>query len=163
MNPNQRRQRSYFEQQSTQANDPNFYRSMTDEDLRRQVRRIVKDIRNCTITQQDMIYFLNDRIRSACVTTSYNEWRKAQAIADGMKYYIDNELSKYKFSPENNNNIIERNNFCVNALTEHTTRSYIWYCCWIMFSNITRCTTTEEVQAELNKILGLNIDSFKYL
>ena len=113
MNPNQRRQRSYFEQQRTQANDPNFYRSMTDEDLRRQVRRIVKDIRNCAITQQDMIYFLNDRIRSACVTTSYNEWRKAQAIADGMKYYIDNELSKYKFSPENNNNIIERNNFCV--------------------------------------------------
>ena len=41
-----RRNISYFAEERGRNNNPNFFVNMRDEDLRRQVKRIIKDMRN---------------------------------------------------------------------------------------------------------------------
>ena len=64
---------SYFTEERLRNNNPNFFVNMRDEDLRRQVKRIIKDMRSNTIEEQDYIYFRNDKIISACLTESYSQ------------------------------------------------------------------------------------------
>lgn len=158
-NNNQKRNRSYFEQQRIQMNDPNFYNGLTDEELRRQVKRIVRDIRNGNITQQDMIYFKNDRIISACIYVSYEESRKANIIAEALRYYNDTELNKNSLNGYNNQ-IMSKRNYCTNAYNEFSIKASIWNECWIMFDGITK---GYDIAYMLNHISNIDIGLFKYI
>ena len=51
---------SYFADERGRNNNPNFFINMKDEDLRRQVKRIIRDIKNMTIEEQDLNYFKAD-------------------------------------------------------------------------------------------------------
>ena len=57
-----KRNLSYFAEEARRNNNPNFFVNMRDEDLRRQVKRIVRDMRNSNIEEQDFVYFKNDKI-----------------------------------------------------------------------------------------------------
>ena len=75
-----KRNLSYFAEEARRNNNPNFFVNMRDEDLRRQVKRIVRDMRNSNIEEQDFVYFKNDKIISACLTESYDQWKSAETI-----------------------------------------------------------------------------------
>ena len=62
---------SWFAEERKRNNNPNFYDKMDARDLERNVKRIVRDMRNGNIDEQDYIYFSNLRIISACINVSY--------------------------------------------------------------------------------------------
>lgn len=157
-NNNQRRNKSYFEQQRIQFNDPNFYKRLTDDELRRQVKRIIRDIRNGNITQQDMIYFQNDRIISACICESYEQSRKANIIAEALKYY--NMALSTNSIAINNSEINARSAYCANTLNEFSNKATVWYECWKMFDSISKGC---DIAYALTHISNLNLEWFKYL
>ena len=75
---------SYFAEERQRNNNPNFYVRMRDDELRRNVKRIIRDIRNGVIDPQDFIYFKNDKIISACITESYQQYRSAEVIMTSL-------------------------------------------------------------------------------
>lgn len=80
---------SYFEEERSK-NNANFYERMDDRQLRKLVRRIVKDIYNGLIKEQDYVYFMNDRIMSACLYVASTEAMKHFVIADSLQDYVNN-------------------------------------------------------------------------
>lgn len=162
MNNNQRKQKSYFEQQRISMNDPNFYKALTDQELRRQVKRIIRDIKNGSIAQQDMIYFKEPRIISACISVSYEESRKAGIITEALKYYNDTELSKYPLSP-NNSYANTKRKYCTDLYTEMCIKANVWNECWRMFDAISKEPNVNNIPYMLNYICNINSDWFRYL
>ena len=97
---------SYFTEERLRNNNPNFFVNMRDEDLRRQVKRIIKDMRSNTIEEQDYIYFRNDKIISACLTESYSQWKSAETIKNALAYYFRTIISSIN-NPEAKEKLIQ--------------------------------------------------------
>ena len=68
---------------------------MDARDLERNVKRIVRDMRNGNIDEQDYIYFSNVRIISACINVSYREMRNANVTVLALQNYNSSYLYKY--------------------------------------------------------------------
>ena len=126
---------SYFAEETGRNNNPNFYVNMRDEDLRRQVKRIVRDMRNSNIEEQDYIYFKNDRIISACITESYEQWKSAETVRNALAYYFNVPLSNGML-PYPNINLWEERTTVSNELGKVTNKATLWSIAYRIFFDI---------------------------
>ena len=126
---------SYFAEQRGRNNNPNFYVSMRDEDLRRQVKRIVRDMRNSNIEEQDYVYFKNDKIISACITESYEQWKSAETIRNALTYYFNVPLSNGTLLYPNIN-LWEERSIVSNELGKVTNKATLWNIAYRIFIDI---------------------------
>lgn len=86
----QQRRNSYFaEKRSTNA-DPNFFNKQDPDTIRSNVRRILKDIVNGNIIDEDYIYFKNNNVLAACLAESYEQATTAFTTANALRYYKNN-------------------------------------------------------------------------
>ena len=148
---------SYF---AENRNDPNFYVRMRDEDLRRQVKRIVKDMRNALIDEQDYTYFTSDKIISACITESYKQWKTAEATRKALTHYFNVVLAQQGMVQYPNVNIYEERNIVGNELAKVTNRAALWQTAYHIFNDITNCTTTAQIGAAISNLYGFDIRLF---
>lgn len=90
---NNNKKRSYFEDKRSQNNNPNFFRHVPFEELKRNVKRIVKDIKFDNIKHQDYQYFTNKNVLTACYFEAYSQWRTATVTYNALSYYISNVVN----------------------------------------------------------------------
>ena len=146
-----RRGISYFAEERGRNNNPNFFVNMRDEDLRRQVKRIVRDMRNSNIEEQDYVYFKNDRIISACITESYDKWKSAETIKNALAYYFNVPLANGVL-PFPNVNLWEERTIVSNELGKVTNKATLWSIAYRTFLDISNGADIGTAISNLYKI-----------
>lgn len=150
------RRQSYFEEQVMRAHDPMFFKAMLDEDIRRQVPRIVRDIRNCNIPDQYLNYLTQDRIISACIYVAQGQYNNALITVKALQFYIEKELTPQKIYANVDLNV-ERQR-ASNLLSIATNKMLVWDACCRMFDGIQR---GYDIKYMLGFILVLDQNMFK--
>ena len=120
-----RRNISSFAEERSRNRNPNFYVNVRDEDLRRNVKRIIRDIKNNNIEDQDLVYFQNDRIISACITESTAQWRSAETIKNALMHYNNTVLIPNNLPYVSCQIWDERANVC-NELGKYANKASLW-------------------------------------
>lgn len=127
---------SWFAEERRRNNNPNFYDKMDTRDLERNVKRIVRDMRNGNIDEQDYIYFANTRIISACINVSYKEMRNANIEMAALQNYNSTYLYNMGMSFPNNDTIMEDRQIAANLININANKAGIWGQCYIIFTCI---------------------------
>ena len=89
---NKKGSESYFGEMRTGYSNPNFFNNIALDVIRRNVKRIVKDIKYDNISDMDYIYFNNERVMSACLEESYNQMRIAHTLNNALHVYLNSFL-----------------------------------------------------------------------
>lgn len=119
-----RRGISYFAEERTRNNNPRFYEKLEDRDLRRQVKRIAKDIKNGLIEEQDYIYFKNPKILSACISVAREEWLNATVTAEALSMYLNSPI--YSSFSLYNYDINQKRISASNELNRLSVKANVW-------------------------------------
>ena len=128
---------SYFAEERNR-NNPNFFNNMKDEDLRKQVSRIIRDIKYGNLESTDFAYFQQQKIISACITESWSRWVRTETVRNALTYYLTVPLaSGFVPYPETMNLADERIN-ATNELGSYTNRANVWRICYQTFVDISR-------------------------
>ena len=128
---------SYFADERGRNNNPNFFINMKDEDLRRQVKRIIRDIKNMTIEEQDLNYFKADKILSACLSESYIQFKEAETLLNALTSYINGPLAFGPLDPRIN--IWEERNNASNIISKVSNRLIVWRTAYYIFTEVITC------------------------
>ena len=142
---------SYFADERGRNNNPNFFINMKDEDLRRQVKRIIRDIKNMTIEEQDLNYFKADKILSACLSESYIQFKEAETLLNALTSYINGPLAFGPLDPRIN--IWEERNNASNIISKVSNRLIVWRTAYYIFTEIQQGA---EIHLALSNILALD-------
>lgn len=142
---------SYFAEKRGRENNPNFFVNMRDEELRRDVKRIVRDMRNSNIEEQDYVYFKNDKIISACITESYDQWKSAETIKNALSYYFNVPLTNGAL-PYPNVNLWEERTIVSNELGRMTNKAALWNIAYKIFIDISNGADIGAAISNLYKI-----------
>ena len=126
---------SYFAEKRGQNNDPNFFNRVPLDEIRKNVKRIIKDIRFDMIQEQDYIYFHNPQILQACISEAQDNYNSCIILCNSLNFYI-NECLNRGIKPFPSSNIMEER---IRASKEQITqnmRAKYWYDIWQMFNAI---------------------------
>ena len=80
---------SFFAEQRQSNANPNFINRIDERLLRSNVKRIVKDIADNLIADEDYMYFKNDKVIDACLQVAYNNWRLNYTIKNALETYAN--------------------------------------------------------------------------
>jgi hypothetical protein len=83
---------SYFAEKRQMNNDPHFFDRLPPDELKRNVKRIVKDIKFDNIIDNDYIYFTNANIITACKAESYQQYIDALVLSTALYSFIMKDL-----------------------------------------------------------------------
>ncbi len=142
---------SYFADERGRNNNPNFFINMKDEDLRRQVKRIIRDIKNMTIEEQDLNYFKADKILSACLSESYIQFKEAETLLNALTSYVNGPLAFGPLDPRIN--IWQERNNASNIISKVSNRLIVWRTAYYIFTEIQQGA---EIHLALSNILALD-------
>ena len=85
---------SYFAEKRGQNNDPNFFNRMPIDEIRKNVKRIIKDIRFDLIQEQDYNYFHSQQIIQACISEAQENYTSSMILCNSLNFYINECLNK---------------------------------------------------------------------
>ena len=85
---------SYFAEKRGQNNDPNFFNRIPLDEIRKNVKRIIKDIRFDMIQEQDYNYFHSSQIIQACIAEAQENYISSVTICNSLNFYINECLNK---------------------------------------------------------------------
>ncbi len=114
------------------SNNPNFFTFMGIDDLRRNVKRIIKDAKMDIISEQDYIYFSNEKVISACISESKEMYTKAGVTCMALNYYI-NQILRYNATPYPGMNISEEITIATKEASIQTARYNNWLVAYNVF------------------------------
>lgn len=124
--------KSYFEEKRGQYSDPNFFnRPQAIDDINKNVKRIIKDIKYGLINDSDYIYFTNPNVISACVQIAFTNWVEAATITNALNYYINVGLAN-GYNPIGGDKIVETNNAGI-AQIKYNSMAETWRVIYQMF------------------------------
>lgn len=117
---------SYFAEKRGQNNDPNFFNRIALDEIRKNVKRIIKDIRFDMIQEQDYNYFHNPQILQACIAEAQENYTSCVVICNSLNFYINECLNKgIKTFPSSN--IMEERMYASNEQIKQNMRAKHWY------------------------------------
>jgi len=126
---------SYFTEKRGQNNDPNFFNRVAIDDIRRNVKRIIKDIRYDLIQPQDYNYFRNPQVLQACIAEAQDNYVQATILSNSLNFYINEALNKnVKMFPSMD--IIQERVFASQQQIVQNARSKNWGAILSMFTNV---------------------------
>lgn len=123
---------SYFAEKRGQNNDPNFFNRVPLDEIRKNVKRIIRDIRFDMIQEQDYIYFHNSQILQACIFEAQQNYITSATICNALNFYI-NECLNRGCKPFPSNSIVEERIRASNEQIIQNIRCKHWYNIWQMF------------------------------
>ncbi len=85
---------SYFAEKRGQNNDPNFFNRIPIDEIRKNVKRIIRDIKNDMIQEQDWNYFHSSQILQACISEAQENYTSALVTCNSLNFYINEGLNK---------------------------------------------------------------------
>ena len=123
---------SYFAEKRGQNNDPNFFNRVPLDEIRKNVKRIIKDIRFDMIQDQDFNYFHNPQIIQACIAEAQENYISCVTICNSLNFYINECLNKgIKTFPSSN--IMEERMYASREQIVQNMRAKHWYSILQMF------------------------------
>lgn len=153
---------SYFAEKRGQNNDPNFFNRIPLDEIRRNVKRIIRDIKMDNIQDQDYNYFYNSQVIQACIAEADENCMRATIIANSLNFYINESLNKgIKLFPSTDINI-ER----FAASNEHTiqnSRSKNWFTIKQIFIGIANGCYGNDIRTALLPISMLDKNELNWL
>lgn len=126
---------SYFAEKRGQNNDPNFFNRISIDELRKNVKRIIKDIRFDMIQEQDYIYFHNPQILQACIVEAQENYMSCLIICNSLNFYINECLNK-GVKPFPSSNIMEERIYASKEQITQNMRANHWCNILQMFTAI---------------------------
>jgi len=126
---------SYFAEKRGQNNDPNFFNRIPLDEIRKNVKRIVKDIRFDMIQEQDYNYFHSPQIIQACIAEAQDNYNSSVVICNSLNFYI-NECLNRGIKPFPSSNILEERIRASNEQVVQNMRAKHWYAILKMFEAI---------------------------
>lgn len=123
---------SYFAEKRGQNMDPNFFNRIPLDEIRKNVKRIIKDIRFDMIQEQDYNYFHNPQILQACIAEAQENYTSSMVICNSLNFYINESLNKgIKSFPSTN--IMEERIYASKEQIMQNMRVKHWYTILNMF------------------------------
>lgn len=126
---------SYFAEMRIAKNDPNFFMRMNVDEIRKSVKRIIKDIKFDNIQDQDYSYFINTNVMSACLCESYEQWYSASVILNALNYYINDGLGN-GYRPYKSTDITNERAKASAEQLKQNARCYLWMHIYLLFYSI---------------------------
>lgn len=116
---------SYFAEKRGQNNDPNFFNRMPIDEIRKNVKRIIKDIRFDLIQEQDYNYFHSQQIVQACISEAQENYTSSMILCNSLNFYINECLNKgIKAFPSSN--ILEERIYASKEQVVQNMRAKYW-------------------------------------
>jgi hypothetical protein len=117
---------SYFAEKRGQNNDPNFFSRIPLDEIRKNVRRIIKDIRYDLIIEQDYNYFHSQQILQACIAEAQENYTSSVVVCNSLNFYI-NECLNRGVKPFPSSNLMEERMYASKEQIVQNARSKNWY------------------------------------
>ena len=128
---------SYFAEMRQSKADPNFFNREDPNRIRQNVKRIIRDIANGNILDEDYIYFMNNNLMNACIIETQEQLAANNAIAMALLYYKNNILPRglqpYWVDQTRENAIVAQEH------TKATIRLSVWGCFMDAIQAVTQC------------------------
>ena len=116
---------SYFAERRGQNNDPNFFNRIPLDEIRKNVKRIIKDIRFDLIQEQDYNYFHNPQIIQACISEAQENYTSSVVICNSLNFYINEHLNRGS-KPYPSTNIMEERIYASKEQIIQNMRAKYW-------------------------------------
>lgn len=126
---------SYFAEKRGRNNDPNFFNRLPIEEIRKNVKRIIRDVKYDNIQEQDFNYFYSKQIIQACLMEAYDNWMDCSVISNSLNIYINEFLNK-NLKPFPSTNIIQERNVASKQQCDYNIKTKTWYNLYQIFNNI---------------------------
>lgn len=117
---------SYFAEKRGQNNDPNFFNRIPLDEIRKNVKRIIRDIRYDLIQPQDYNYFYNQQVIQACISEAQSNYEASYIICNALNFYINECLNRNIKAYPSTNIITERVQASKQQIAENS-RANNWY------------------------------------
>ena len=85
---------SYFAEKRGGNNNPNFFNNIPLDEIRKNVKRIIRDIYYDMIQEQDYNYFHNPTILNACIAEAQENYDNCVVICNSLNFYINECLNR---------------------------------------------------------------------
>lgn len=137
----QKQRMSYFGEIRQRYNDPGFFNNNGNrpdviDDIRRNVRRIIKDVANGNIVQEDYMYFQSAILLNICMEVCNENISMLNTETTALTYYINSVLMR-NFQPNYVNGQSEHTN-AAKLYAEASTKLGIWVAAKNCFEGIMR-------------------------
>lgn len=150
--------RSFFAEQREKNLNPGFINSLDFTYLRQSVRRIVKDINDNIISQDDYKYFLSPNLLNACLQESYENYLSNRCLRNALHYYRTMAIPNRLIPPE-----IDANTEMTTAgieLTKACARESMWL---IIYNTFYAIYCGADIAMQLVNIIRIDKTSIKLL
>ena len=117
---------SYFAEKRGQNNDPNFFNRIPLDEIRKNVKRIIRDIRYDMIQDQDYNYFHSQQILQACIAEAQENYTSSVINCNALNFYINECLNK-GIKPFPSSNVIEERMYASKEQIVQNARAKNWY------------------------------------
>ncbi len=97
---NNKKKKSFFQEQRDYYVNANFFNNMDIIVLRNSVKRIIRDIANDIILDRDYVYFTNPRVIQACLQESFEQFQTCQTLRHALSSYRTIILPNHMVSPD---------------------------------------------------------------
>ena len=123
---------SYFAEKRQMNNDPHFFDRLPPDELKRNVKRIIKDIKFDNINDNDYVYFTNNNIVKLCMQEAYQQYIDALVLTSALHNYIMGDLFRGNTIPGLNivvaRNAAANQQVLANAKCQNWLRIYQIFC-----------------------------------
>ena len=105
------------------------------EEIRKNVKRIIRDVKYDNIQEQDFNYFYSNQIIQACLLESYENFVNCSIISNSLNFYINECLNK-NIKPFPSTDIIHERNIASQQQCNYNIKTKTWYNIYQIFNNI---------------------------
>ena len=123
---------SFFAEKRAQNNNPNFFNFMPIQEIQKNVKRIIRDVKYDNIVDTDYNYFANRAIIDACVSEAKLQATAAAVTVHALNYYI-NEVLNNNIVPDKSVVLYEEKYTACNEQLKQYARAQVWTQVYQMF------------------------------
>jgi hypothetical protein len=145
---------SYFAEMRNIKNDPNFFNRMGVDEIKKNVKRIIRDIKFDNIDHRDYMYFTNAHVLTACMDEAHKQYESASVLVNSLNFYI-NECLKNGHVPYKTTDVNIEHARASNEQLKQNDRCYIWGTIYNLFQSI---YNGAEVQSTLKIIQTMDFN-----
>lgn len=147
---------SYFAEKRGQNNDPNFFNNTPVDEIRKNVKRIIRDIRNNLIQDEDWSYFHSSQILQACIAEAQENYTSSVVLCNALNFYINEGINKGIRPFPTTDLVMERMYANKEQITQNA-RSKNWYTILQMFLAINNGYDARTVLTPLRMLDGRDL------
>ena len=134
---------SFFENEIKRNNNPNFFNNMKVDELRRNVKKIIRDIHSNLIADNHYQFFTNEKVISACIQEAKYQMDRSRIIYNSLQsernnMSINNLTSIYC-------NINMGAGLLTELLNEYGMKTNTWWCIYEAFCNVQAVNDTNQI------------------